>query len=529
MVLITVKTLFDEPSLSDSVVLAGNGGLDNEIKTVTVVDAPDSYEWFKGGEFVLTSAYIFEHDTSFIDIFILKLVDAGASGIGIKVGRFMDFISQSTKQLCDDHDFPIIQIPYHLVWTDIISPFYELHYQLKEDSTVVEITPNIIAPLYEASMWSSTKFMEKFSFYFPIPISIYKQNKEPIRNNSLHGIQNIHDAILKIKRLPDRGEYTRVISDNFICTFAVLPLSYDGQREYIAFASQNERSIHNIEEFISLLYKLSGSNIILTRNTNELFKDLIHRISTFSINKNELLEFEQNILLKTNMKTYTGIMIIFSDNYGVIFNEINSYIDQFNDMGKDKCNVYFHSDFMGKRASALMKIDLKPEKNLNIFVRNFIKFLTPKVHGNCRIAISNMKEGFEHLNQTFRLTEKCLKTGEIISPLKKIYYYPDIAMFLMIGTPQLSTINFDDIVALNENTKSLSFDAVHTLELFLECTNYKETAGKLFIHENTLRYRIKKISEILDFNFENPLENYNMLNQIRLWRLKMYYDSSPLH
>ena len=39
----------------DFKIIAGKNGSDREVKTVSVMDAPDIYKWMKGGEFLITS------------------------------------------------------------------------------------------------------------------------------------------------------------------------------------------------------------------------------------------------------------------------------------------------------------------------------------------------------------------------------------------------------------------------------------------------------------------------------------------
>jgi sugar diacid utilization regulator len=76
-------------------------------------------------------------------------------------------------------------------------------------------------------------------------------------------------------------------------------------------------------------------------------------------------------------------------------------------------------------------------------------------------------------------------------------------------------------VELLANTKmQASFDGVTTLETFIDCGSLKKAAEALFIHENTLRYRLQKISDLLHLDFNDALALQSMLMQIKLWRLK---------
>ena len=54
----TVKTLLNMKKLKELKIVAGCDGVNNEIRTITILDAPDSYKWLKGREFILTSGFM---------------------------------------------------------------------------------------------------------------------------------------------------------------------------------------------------------------------------------------------------------------------------------------------------------------------------------------------------------------------------------------------------------------------------------------------------------------------------------------
>src|SRR5690606_19314852 len=62
-------------------------------------------------------------------------------------------------------------------------------------------------------------------------------------------------------------------------------------------------------------------------------------------------------------------------------------------------------------------------------------------------------------------------------------------------------------------------ELLETLKMFIECNlNYKETAERLFIHPNTVRYRIKQIREVYkdDQLFSEADKRFNLLLSLRL-------------
>lgn len=52
---ILVKDILNSNAFQDFKILAGHGGLDNQIQGVTVMDSPDGFKWNRGCEWMITS------------------------------------------------------------------------------------------------------------------------------------------------------------------------------------------------------------------------------------------------------------------------------------------------------------------------------------------------------------------------------------------------------------------------------------------------------------------------------------------
>ena len=58
-----VKDLLKEEAINGARLISGEEGLDNEIKGVTIIEAPDIVKWINGGEVLLTGLYAFRSCT----------------------------------------------------------------------------------------------------------------------------------------------------------------------------------------------------------------------------------------------------------------------------------------------------------------------------------------------------------------------------------------------------------------------------------------------------------------------------------
>lgn len=120
---LTVKQMIEQGGFSDFRVLAGESGIETrEVKTVCVVDVPDIEGWVYGGEFLLTSGYIFRDDPELLIQLIETANRYNAAALGVKLERYIERIPQNVLCAANAMSFPLIGIPRHYAHTDIINP-----------------------------------------------------------------------------------------------------------------------------------------------------------------------------------------------------------------------------------------------------------------------------------------------------------------------------------------------------------------------------------------------------------------------
>jgi len=120
---ITVRQMLRIPELRRMKIVAGESGLDtNLVSTVTVLDAPDIERWVHGGEFVITSGYIFKDDPTALVQVIENLSKGGMAAIGIKLERFLKTLPTEVIEAANKLRFPIINVPIDFAFSDIINP-----------------------------------------------------------------------------------------------------------------------------------------------------------------------------------------------------------------------------------------------------------------------------------------------------------------------------------------------------------------------------------------------------------------------
>jgi purine catabolism regulator len=135
------------------------------------------------------------------------------------------------------------------------------------------------------------------------------------------------------------------------------------------------------------------------------------------------------------------------------------------------------------------------------------------------VSIGSIAESLHDIKRCYEDAKKAKELGRALWRNQKVYFYSNLAHYSLLDQSMLENIDLSELTYLTKQNQ-LVFDTIETMETYLEIRNYKQTAAKLHIHENTLRHRIQKISELLHLDLNNPLVCFSFLQKIKLWRLK---------
>jgi len=109
-------------------------------------------------------------------------------------------------------------------------------------------------------------------------------------------------------------------------------------------------------------------------------------------------------------------------------------------------------------------------------------------------TLADFKHGVQEANQTFTVLRALQKTNDIM-------LYQNIGiyrLFFSLDRHELFMTLQNTLGALLEYEAEADGGLFNTLEAFLDCDRHiGNTANKLFVHRNTLKYRISRINEIL--------------------------------
>lgn len=117
---ISLRELLDSDFFRDSEVLAGEKGLANKVTSVNVLDAPDGPKYMKAGALVVTTAYSLLNNPEDQLTVIEKLAEKKVAALGIKLRFFNYRLPEIMKKRADELGLPIISISNEYAYADIL-------------------------------------------------------------------------------------------------------------------------------------------------------------------------------------------------------------------------------------------------------------------------------------------------------------------------------------------------------------------------------------------------------------------------
>jgi len=136
--MVTVEKLLKLPKLSSLRVLAGGAGLGRGVGHVTVMEVPDIVKWLLGNDFLITSLYAVRDDVRAQCRLLEELNSSGCACVAVKTGEYVKEISIELKAVADKYGLPLLQIPYDMLYLDIITSVMNHIFDEKNPRVVLE-------------------------------------------------------------------------------------------------------------------------------------------------------------------------------------------------------------------------------------------------------------------------------------------------------------------------------------------------------------------------------------------------------
>ncbi|GEQ21250.1 transcriptional regulator [Clostridium butyricum] len=243
------------------------------------------------------------------------------------------------------------------------------------------------------------------------------------------------------------------------------------------------------------------------------------------------------INLKRNQVTIVFKMDNFSKNIENNNNFQNSYYYDINENIKKMIKKEFSSYglrhimilIQNEFAVAVIPKEMFSEDLLTVILKNIIKNIEMKYKVKISVGVGDSYNYIDEIKTSYKEAKETIKLSKILNLDKNndgnIYYYHNLGIYSFIT--QIKNDKFLDdyknrkLKLLEDSDKMQDSSLCETLEAYLanNC-NANATAESLFIHRNTMRYRMEKIKKLtnIDFNDISLLLEFRLAFAIKKYR-----------
>lgn len=528
-----VQELMNMPPFANFTIIAGAEGLGRKVSTVSVMDAPDIYNWLNGGEFLLTTGYIMKEDPIQIKELIIEIERAGAAALGIKLGRFIHELPEEVIQIAESLSFPIISVPFTFAFTDIIDPV--LSQIINEQSKRLQFSQRIHESFTKLVIDGGgiEKIVQTLGSILGLQVSyydtyfeeIYMSDQCPERHHSLKKT-NIDDIVCESNYFPVKIGNT---------CYGYILLNEDAQQQ--DSCEYNQIAIEHASTVIKLNVQRKISNIqIESKYRDEFVQDLILN----NITSSEEIQ-SRSRLYGWNFEGDSVVIVVDIDNFKEKYLKMNTEMDNFTlvetrdriflDARKEVNRFFIEPKPIYTTFSDSIVFILQPtfphygdfKENINKLGKQLRESIIKKYKYTVTVGIGQLKDSPNEIFISYAQAENAVKLSRMLYKQNQTSFYDDLGIFKLFenASPEIMKEYWMSYLGkLIEHDELTTSQLVPTLDtLATNDWNLKATSKEMYVHYNTVKYRYQKICEILGKDFKEAEDKLNITIALKLLKI----------
>lgn len=531
---ITVRDALQLSVFRTARLVAGKLGLDREVLYVDVVEVPDINGWLRPNTMLMTTAFAIKNDPQKQEELVKVLAEMGAAALLVKPGRFIDTIPQKVLEIGDELDFPIIELPLETPYIEVINAVLgiildqqsalikwgeELHKKLTETvlkggglgqiaSTLARIIKNPV--FIEDEEWKLLAYSAKEE-----QLKTFCSIRKNTNHLNLVDFKTVSHIVLtgegKIKQVAAPiwvgskryGTVTILNFDDYLEEFQVTAVEHTATVAALEMMKQKavwETEIRLQREFIDdlLLGSFEDETLILKR-ARYLGWDLTKEFSILNVdiddfeqysNRREVEEEDLIQQLKDGIFTLVKKIVSRYEKQPIVAHRSDSFVVLL-DVGykKDKHSLNSYTSGIGEEIGREVRANF-PDLSVSVGI------------GRPYGQVAQLSKGYQEARQA-------LKIGRTVWGKGNVYHFNELGIYRLLLTHQgekdLGRFFEDFLQPLVVYDQQNGTELVNTLEQYFHHNyNIQSTANHLFLHRNTLNYRLRRIREILSLDLDNP-------------------------
>ncbi len=511
---LTALEFMNLPSMKGSKVIVGSDLDQKVIHSANMMEVPDICDWVVQHELLMTTGYPFRNDLDSISILVERLHQNNVAGLAIKPKRFIDVIPDDVIAKARELGFLLIEVAPNVIFANVIGEAMEALLRKREEKFLMEqllfqkISDNIQS---KADIFSVIDFISMQIkcrlLYIDFSDDIQYYAGGDLKTTSIE--TSVRDLLTDVNEdgfyfVP----YLEKSENAYICCLG----NQVAGKYVVILGDQNRLSDMNLSMLKNIFTLL---NIRIT-NEQEVEKIKFKYRDRFIYDwlngnfngENEIITFAKSygINVSAQNKYYTCIV----SGEKILLKKIRRYLERLEN--------YFYDNAIGCYFDNVLIVVLK-ENTVNHLelVEQIRKIFSMSQFslciGGCK-SVQKLRESLEEALKICNIAKRCSITDTIITA-DQLGSYSVLSLLPKNDEVDKFIKRYVQPIISYDNSHGTEF--LLTLKVYFDngC-NAKLTSQKMFIHYNTVSYRLEKIKKILCIDINDPKKNFELELAIKL-------------
>lgn len=538
--MLDLKRLLENKKFSYLILLNPSVDLNRPLEAVDTAETPDVHFFVNKNTFLITTAMIYKENQDQLCNLIERLSKMSITALAIKLGRFIDQLDDKVIKTATDLNFPLLLIPQDMTMGEI----YRQVTTFLLDSTGEDLlfAFNVQKEFYNLALQNSSSQVLIHSLSTMIQRTVILVDPFGNITNSSRGfdvkfyktpIRRIIENILDLKDEKSVKKSKIIDKFNQSIDIDIHPIKISKYYPYylVVFSPEGyQYSALNLaieQAILVLAFSLYKDLRIMFSELSEKYNSVNGIMLLDSLNNTT--EDEMNALArKHNIRDsdYYQVVII-----SVVHNKIpienHSFRvewfiliyqwleDKIQSHHKDRVTLI--PDMKNFNLVLIIQDEDFPLEKTFISYRDIIyKTLNLELIFGIGIKVFNSL----NLKNSYLQAKNALNKGEVKDDINFIKYYVPLEILdLMqsISSEKINSFVIHNLGPLANPKDKYLLDLQKTLEIYLNCNcDITRTAEELFVHRNTVIYRIEKCEEILGIKIDPSSLNHGLVLSLKL-------------
>lgn len=514
----SLKEILENPRFQELKVLTKKANLKVPVVSVDISETPDIAHFIQPNSLLLTTGMVFQNDEDGLCQLIKNLKALPCAGIAIKLDRYIPKISEAVLDYADDLDFVIMQVPNSMTLSEISHKVlsYLWDNQTEEVFFSLEVQQKFASLLFKGASLST--LIDQLSTMIKQPIllldpfgQIAAQSQFQAKNLALTPEKK--DAFLKklmaCQREASIETFVFNINETKPIFVSVLPIQSETYLPYLLVILETEQLTYPFSKFVIEQSLMVLALAIYKEQGSKKERRLIH-LNLFQ----NLLQSPQNLNFSD---LYPSLQTDSSNYYRVVLARLHLNKKQL--FFAEKINTYvydFIENSLTEQASTMLLLPTDLPNQFALLFRKNTNFkeqlmlIQTQLHQLIQIDIAfAIGDPVNQLSLCHFSYQEALSLVQEMSTKNDFIFYNKIKSINRIA----ENVSKEEMIYFCESIlKNLAYPKTPTdLELRRTLMCYLdsqckivETAEKLFLHRNTVKYRIEKCHTLFGTAVDSP-------------------------